>query len=51
MWDEMDDTNRTLNQKGLMAYEAADATSGTKVVPGMENDQNMGKLDFRRYGK
>lgn len=47
-WNEMDPSLRKMNIKGISAYEAAQATTGTQALPGFEVDKTFDKDDFKR---
>jgi hypothetical protein len=38
MWDVMGDRERALNQRGLIAFEGAEANLNVKSLPGFEID-------------
>ena len=48
MWNEMDERERKLNVKGIAAFEAAEAQTNNKIMPGFAVDKTFDKEDFKR---
>lgn len=52
MYNEMDERERNLNQRGLQAYETADhSVNISKLLPGLEHDNNANRKNFARYAQ
>lgn len=47
MWEEMSERDRQINQRGLIAYEAAETNLNVKSLPGFEVDKTLLKDDFK----
>jgi len=48
MWDVMGDRERALNQRGLIAFEGAEANLNVKSLPGFEIDKVLMKEDHKK---
>jgi hypothetical protein len=47
MWDEMGEWERAINQKGITAFEAAEANLNIKSLPGFEVDKTLVKDNYK----
>ena len=50
-YNEMDERNLTLNQKGLIAYEAGERNAGLFKLPGIDREPTDNREYFGRYTK
>jgi len=51
MFNEMDERNLSLNQKGLVAYETGERNTGLFKLPGIDRDAQDDREYFGRYTK
>jgi hypothetical protein len=51
MYNEMDERDMTINQKGLIAYEIGDRSTNLFKLPGVDRDTQNDKEYFGRYAR
>lgn len=51
IYNEMDERSLTLNQRGLMAYEAGERNTGLFKLPGIDRDPTDNRENYARYAR